>query len=87
MALQETLTKLIQDLKVSVKSFNDDAVSKELQAVLHDPRQLPERRIADLATEAVDLLGELDILLEPGHIILADHFLGAYLPSCHVVNP
>ncbi|KAL8991438.1 MAG: hypothetical protein Q9177_000150 [Variospora cf. flavescens] len=84
MALQETLNKLIQDLKVSVKSFNDDAVSKELQAVLHDPRQLPERRIADLATEAVDLLGELDILLEPGHIILADHFLGYTNTKCLV---
>lgn len=77
MALESALSELIRDLRVSVKSFNDNAVSKELQDVLHDPQRLPDKEIARLASEAVDLLGELDILLEPAHIILADHFLGA----------
>lgn len=79
MAVVDALSKLVQDLKVSVKSLNNDAVAKDLQAVLHDPRQLPDKKVAGLAAEAVDLLGELDLLLEAGHIILADHFLGTYV--------
>ena len=76
MAAADALSKLVRDLKVSFKSLNDDAVAKELQAALHDPKQLPDKKMAGLASEAVDLLGELDLLLEPGHMILADHFLG-----------
>ena len=76
MALESTLSKLIQDLKLSVRSFEDEDVAKELKDVLHDPQQLPDKRTASLAAEAVDLLGDLDLVLEPGHIILADHFLG-----------
>lgn len=76
MALEDTLADLIQHLKASIKNLNDDAVAKELQAVLHDSRQLPDKKIAHLAAEAVDILGDIDLLLEPGHVILADHFLG-----------
>ena len=76
MAAAGALSKLIQDLKVSLKTLNDDTVASELRATLHDPKQLPNKMIAAQAAEAVDLLGELDLLLEPGHMILADHFLG-----------
>ena len=79
MAIADTLNKLVQQLKTCLNTLNDDAVAKELQAVLHDAKQLPNKEIAGLAAEAVDLLGELDLLLEPGHIILADHFLGAVI--------
>ena len=76
MTLENHLSTLIQHLKTSIQSLTDDAVEKELRAVLHDPQQLPDKKIANLAAEAIDLLGDIDLLLEPGHLILADHFLG-----------
>ena len=76
MTLENHLSTLIQHLKTSIQSFTDDAVEKELRAVLHDPQQLPDKKIANLAADAIDLLGDIDLLLEPGHLILADHFLG-----------
>ena len=79
MAAAEALSKLIQDLKVSLKALNDEGVAKELQVALHGSKQLPDKATAALAAEAVDLMGELDLLLEPGHMILADHFLGVSL--------
>ena len=76
MAAVDTLSALIEDLKVSLKTLNSDAVRTDLMAALHDTKQLPDKKMAGLAAEAVDLLGELDLLLQPGHLILADHFLG-----------
>ena len=76
MAAADALSKLIQDLKVSLKTLNDGSIAKELQDAIHDSKQLPDKAMAGLAAEAVDLLGELDLLLEPGHMVLADHFLG-----------
>ena len=65
MTLEHTLTNLIQDLKASIKNLNDYTVVNELQTILHDPQQLPDKKIVRLAAEAVDLLGDIDLRLEP----------------------
>ena len=76
MTLENILSNLINHLQITIRDLNDDVVAKELGATLHDPQQLPHKEISSLAANAVDLLGDIDILLEPGHTILADHFLG-----------
>ena len=76
MAAADALSNLIAHLKTSLSVLKDATVAKELLAVLHDPKQLPNMRMSGLAAEAIDLLGEIDLLLEPGHMVLADHFLG-----------
>ena len=76
MAAVDALSTLIEELKVSLKTLNSDAVRTDLMAALHNTQQLPDKKTAGLAAEAVDLLSELDLLLQPGHLVLADHFLG-----------
>lgn len=52
---------------------------EELQASLHDHDQgvLPDSRIGSVAAQSIDLLHEVEQMLEPGHLVLADHFLGS----------
>ena len=76
MTTSGALSKLIQDLKISLKTLNDDTVVKELRATLHDLKQFPNKMITTQVVEAVDLLEELNFLLKPNHMILTDHFLG-----------
>ena len=76
MAAVDALSTLIEELKVSLKTLNSDAVGTDLMAALHNTKQLPDKKMAGLAAEAVNLVGKLDLLLQPGHLVLADHFLG-----------
>lgn len=74
-----TLTHLIETLGSTLKLLKGDA-HDELQSMLHghNKNQLPDKRIAGLAKTAVNLLHETEQLLEPGSLVLADHFLGMY---------
>ncbi|KAL5364142.1 S-adenosyl-L-methionine-dependent methyltransferase [Aspergillus floccosus] len=55
----------------------------ELQRRLHDHAEgvLPDAKLATLANEAIDLLHSVEQMLEPGHLVLADHFLGGYMST------
>ena len=73
-----TLTHLIDSLQSTLKILKGDA-NAQLLAELHDHDKLPSRKLAGLASQAVDLLHETKRLLEPGSLVLADHFLGIVL--------
>lgn len=77
--MESTLTHLIGSLQSSLKSLKGDT-NGELVAALHDHDKLPDKHVASLARDAVDLLHETEQLLEPGSLVLADHFLGI-IPS------
>lgn len=53
-----------------------------LQAELHDTEKLPNPKLSLLASEALELLTEIRLLLEPRQLILADHFMGIPTPPC-----
>ena len=79
MELQGVLAKLAADLRTSWIALNRENVHSELQDALHNNDRLPEPKVASMASDAVDLLHQLEQLLEPGHLVLADHFLGLRL--------
>lgn len=82
--MEYTLTHLIDSLQSALKVLKGDA-NAQLLAQLHDHDRLPSKKIAGLASQAVDLLHETEQLLEPGPLVLADHFLGAvFLGHCRV---
>lgn len=70
--MDTTLKNLISALQSASDSLDAGSVDK----VLHDTEHLPDKNVADLASEALDLLNDLRLRLEPGHLILADHFMG-----------
>lgn len=75
--MEETLTRLIDSLESALGVLKGDKnVYAQLQASLHDYSQLPDKHLASLAGKAVDRLHEVERLLEPGPLVLADHFLG-----------
>jgi hypothetical protein len=76
--LATVLSALRQTLRDSLEALNTPTVASELQAALHDDKQLPDKTIASLASDTVDLLSGVEKLLQPAHLVLADHFLGMY---------
>ena len=77
------LQTLFTVLKLNLNFFLDAAINQnegvELQRALHSDRSLPQKQVATMAAEIVNLLHRVERLLEPGHLVLADHFLGAYI--------
>jgi len=76
------LTDLTHSLRSALQNLNGSA-RPLLQDALHDTDKLPDPKISSLASDALDALSELRLLLEPGHMILAHHFFGKFslLPS------
>ncbi|MCJ1352286.1 MAG: hypothetical protein MMC33_002270 [Icmadophila ericetorum] len=79
--MENTLTHLIDSLRSSLKLLKGKSHS-ELLATLHDHDKLPDKHVANLAHEAINLLHETEQLLEPGPLVLADHFLGFLNCKC-----
>lgn len=79
--IEYTLTHLIDSVQSAVKILKGPAKS-QLDQQLHDSTKLPHKRIASLASQAIDILNEAERLLEPGPLTLADHFLGIILCKC-----
>ncbi|KAF2795572.1 S-adenosyl-L-methionine-dependent methyltransferase, partial [Melanomma pulvis-pyrius CBS 109.77] len=73
--MEAILENLVASLKQVPSQLNSDAKAS-LQSALHDTTKLPNKKICSLSYEALDLLSEVRLLLEPSHLILADHFLG-----------
>lgn len=76
---------ILQSLNSQLSSVRNQLKGKlhgELQDLLHnhDKGVLPDSRIANLAAQSIDLLHDVEQMLEPGHLILADHFLGSSKP-------
>jgi gliotoxin/aspirochlorine biosynthesis O-methyltransferase len=76
-SVYQTLQELNSSLESSLKKLKTDPLKSALQRALHDDKKLPDKDLNDLAGRTVDLLGEIDTLLEPAHLVLADHFFGA----------
>lgn len=74
-SLQDLVT-LLQATSVNLKG--PDGVL--LQAELHDTERLPNPKLSLLASEALELLTEIRLLLVPRQLILADHFMGIPTP-------
>lgn len=76
--LATVLSNLQQNLGASLASLKSAKIASELQAALHDDKSLPDKALAGLASDTVDLLAEIEKLLQPAHLVLADHFLGMF---------
>lgn len=75
--LHRIMNKVLQDLNCSLRATLDRLKADGgFESVLHDTERLPELAVSQSASEALDLLSELRLLLEPGQLVLADHFLG-----------
>jgi hypothetical protein len=73
--LDSTLTELVRYLQSTLGILKGEA-REQLEAALHNHEGLPDKKVSKLASSAVDLLNETEQLLEPGSLVLADHFLG-----------
>ena len=68
---------ILKDLIRSLTATSQRLKAEDgIQSLLHDPEQLPNVAIHQLANEALDLISDVRLLLEPGHLVLADHFFG-----------
>lgn len=74
--METVLQDLVTSLKKAATYFNGDG-KETLQAALHNAETLPDKQLWSQATEALDLLEQLRLSLEPGHLVLADHFMGS----------
>ncbi|KAK5636793.1 hypothetical protein RRF57_012506 [Xylaria bambusicola] len=75
--MEGILRALIQSLKEVSLSFKaPNGIS--LQAELHDTERLPNIKLFPLVSEAMNLLAEIRLIIEPRQMILADHFM-AYM--------
>lgn len=79
MAPHDILEKLVLDLKTSLEALKEESTWSQLQDALHDDKTLPDKTILMQSSEAIDLLHQIGQLLEPAHLVLADHFLGTDL--------
>lgn len=70
----QVLTDLSQNLEWSLLKLQ--RLGPELSQSLHNDLQLPDRAIALVAAKAIDTLRQIQLLLDPPVLILADHFLG-----------
>ncbi|MCJ1401067.1 hypothetical protein MMC11_004279 [Xylographa trunciseda] len=81
--MENTLDGLIGTLESTLKFLNGDAKIL-LQDALHNDGKLPDKKFSQKASRAVDLLHQTEQLLEPGPLVLADHFLGYLNTKCLV---
>ncbi|KAF4948218.1 hypothetical protein FGADI_9810 [Fusarium gaditjirri] len=84
MSLIQTLVQLEASLTAFLSVLTNDGVKEELQQTLHNDQDLPNKDILQRATSVVDKLGEMQLILEPAHLILADHFFGYTDTKCLV---
>lgn len=73
-----SITDLLSDLNkyLSVALQNLKSQGPDLKQALQDDYHLPDPETLKLAARAVDLMHQIQLLLDPPVLILADHFLG-----------
>lgn len=85
-AARWTLRTLIQQLRFAQEHLSDTHVSVTINEQLHGTQeeQLPDTQMEGLAAEAINLLHDIQQRLQPGHLVLADHFFGYMGSKCLV---
>lgn len=78
-SLQELLTDSLHDLRKIHARLTHPHIQKQLETGLHNTEDLPNKAISTLSSQIVDVLYATDRLLQPGNLVLADHFLGMCL--------
>jgi hypothetical protein len=84
---QVSLQSILQQHLAEITRLRDmlkkPAVNAMLMEELHNTAhmRLPDKDASSLASQTIDVLHETIQLLQPGHLILADHFLGIPLSS------
>lgn len=78
--MDDLLAGVNRHLEATIQQLSDKKLHSGLQNALHyhDESKLPVTSTADLANRSIDLLHQLETLLEPGHLILANHFPGYF---------
>ncbi|KAA8645297.1 O-methyltransferase gliM [Aspergillus tanneri] len=79
-----TLQTLVQMLTTLKRQLNEPTLQADISNRLHDPNTLPDQALMSLAAQAVDILYEIEQILQPAQLILADHFLGYMRSKCLV---
>ncbi|KAL3484362.1 O-methyltransferase-domain-containing protein [Aspergillus germanicus] len=81
--MEATLSILSASLK-EARSQLQGPLNAERLAALHDHREgkLPDAALSELAAQTIDLLHQVERLLEPSSLVLADHFLGYLNSKC-----
>ncbi|KAH8888281.1 PLP-dependent transferase [Thozetella sp. PMI_491] len=80
--MSNLLSDLIVSLQRSLEGLKHGKEGRDIYRSLHDPQELPDKQLYAQASQAVDLLYEIQQLLEPSTLILADHFLGYVKAKC-----
>jgi hypothetical protein len=76
-AIQITVMEsILADLIAALQTAFSRLDAVDLDAILHDTENLPDKQSTSLASGALDLLESLRLRLEPRQLILADHFMG-----------
>lgn len=78
-ALQTSLEALNRQVEATRNILRSNS-QKALLQTLHTDQELPDPALEALAGKTINLLHETQQLLEPGHLVLADHFLGRAIP-------
>lgn len=75
--MESTLKVLGASLQEAVSQLTGPLNDERLTA-LHDPSEgkLADADLGELAAHTIDLLNQVEQLLEPSTMVLADHFLG-----------
>lgn len=73
---RSALGSLNATLREALERLESEPVKSELHDGLHHETNLPERELAQLAADTVDLAARVEQMLEPAPLVLADHFLG-----------
>jgi hypothetical protein len=82
-SLRPILQQHLADIIRLRNSLKEPAINVVLMEELHNTADtsLPNKDASSLASQAIDVLHQTIQLLQPGHRVLADHFLGMPLSS------
>jgi hypothetical protein len=77
-SLQPILQQHLAEVTRLRDTLKEPAVNAMLMEELHNTAStsLPNKDASSLASQTIDVLHETIQLLQPGHLLLADHFLG-----------
>ncbi|KAJ5519056.1 Winged helix-turn-helix transcription repressor DNA-binding [Penicillium expansum] len=79
--IEGTLGRVIKSLE-EARNVLQGECRAELMTRLHNSETLPDRKLYELSGEATQLLHEVELLLEPRPMILANYFLGSAKTKC-----
>ncbi|MCJ1247519.1 hypothetical protein MMC30_004733 [Trapelia coarctata] len=72
------LNTLIQLWTMLKSRLNEPGLQAEINRGLHDLEKLPDKEIVPLAAKAGDVLHDIEQMLQPTQLVLADHLLGTF---------